>query len=60
MKYRIVIRNILNNRITPITIFFETKEYALERMRESYTSELSSNLVYDLQSYDEVKKSNSE
>lgn len=56
MKYRIVIRNLLNNHITPLTVFFETKEYALKRMKESYTSELSNNLIYDLQTNEEAEK----
>lgn len=53
MKYRIVIRNIKNGRVTPLTIYFESKAYALERMQESYTSKLSSHLIYDLQSEEE-------
>ena len=56
MKYRIVIRNILNKRVTPLTIFFDTKEYALQRMKESYTSELANNLIYDLQTDEETEK----
>ena len=56
MKYRIVIRNILNKRVTPLTIFFDTKEYALQRMKESYTSELTNNLIYDLQTDEETEK----
>lgn len=53
MKYRIVSRNLLNNRITPITIFFETKDYALQRMKESYQSNLN-HVIYDLQSKEEA------
>jgi hypothetical protein len=56
MKYRIVIRNILNKRVTPLTIFFESKEYALKRMKESYTSKLSNNFIYDLQTNEEAEK----
>jgi hypothetical protein len=56
MKYRIVIRNILNKRVTPLTIFFESKEYALQRMKESYTSKLSNNFIYDLQTNEEAEK----
>jgi hypothetical protein len=56
MKYRIVIRNILNKSVTPLTIFFESKEYALQRMKESYTSKLSNNLIYDLQNNEEAEK----
>lgn len=56
MKYRIVIRNILNKSVTPLTIFFESKEYALQRMKESYTSELSNNFIYDLQNNEEAEK----
>ena len=53
MKYRFVSRNLLNNRITPITIFFETKDYALQRMKESYQSNLN-HVIYDLQSKEEA------
>ena len=53
MKYRIVIRDVLTKRITPLTIFFETKEYANQRLRESYTSKLPSHSIYDLQSTEE-------
>ena len=53
MKYRIVSRDLLNNRITPITIFFETKDYALQRMKEDYRSGLS-HVIYDLQSKEEA------
>jgi hypothetical protein len=52
MKYRIVIRNLLTKHVTPLTIYFDSKDYALERMKE-YTSKLSSHLIYDLQSEEE-------
>ena len=48
MKYRIVMRNLISNRITPLTIYFDTREYALERMKESYYS-VDSRFIYELQ-----------
>ena len=53
MKYRIVSRNLLNNRITPFTIFFDSKAYALQRMKEDYRSNLA-HVIYDLQSKEEA------
>ena len=56
MKYRIVIRNILTNHVTPLTIYFDSKEQAHKRMKESYFSELPSHSIYDLQSESEGEK----
>lgn len=48
MRYRIVIRNLLSNHITPLTIYFDTREYALARMKESYHSK-DARFIYELQ-----------
>jgi hypothetical protein len=48
MKYRIVIRNLVTNHITPLTKYFDSREYALERMRESYSSN-DTRLIYELE-----------
>ena len=53
MKYRIVIRNIRNKHVTPLTKYFDSKEYALKRMKESYTSPLAPDCVYDLEAKEE-------
>lgn len=48
MRYRIVIRNLTNGHITPLTKYFDSREYALERMKESYSS-TDTKLIYELQ-----------
>ena len=48
MKYRIVIRNLITGHITPLTKYFDSREYALERMKESYSSN-DTKLIYELQ-----------
>lgn len=49
MRYRIVIRNLITNHITPVTKYFDSKEYALERMKESYSNNSDARFVYDLE-----------
>ena len=44
----------MNKRIVPITIYFESREFALHRMKESYTSELHNFSFYDVQSRNEA------
>jgi hypothetical protein len=56
MEYRIVIRDLINKRVTPLTVYFESKEYALKRLEESYTSPLSNHFIYDLEPKEEGDK----